>query len=123
MRTYQIIILFVASIIFIITAAIFFILKKKHHEKVLFPPVFSGCPSPGWMAVTDSSGNPICVPQYDIPGNKCPTQLPYIGNTGRIGVCQALACATECNVPWDGITGNPQYIEKCKNSFAVCSGS
>lgn len=113
----------VAAVVLVVTLAIVGIMMWRDKVPYVFPPVLTGCPSPGWNLKTDASGNKICVPKNPAPpgmDGSCAAGFPYIGSQSDLAVCQALACAKRCNVPWDGITGDPSIAKACKDSRQSC---
>ena len=114
MGNFQNIVMIVAIIILIISLLVIGVMIYKEKYKNLFPPVLPGCPQPGW--VVDSTDSTKCVPAggVRIPNSSCQT-VAYIGGDTKHDICKAYHIATQCNIPWDGISGNPQYKKQCKN--------
>ena len=123
MTQFQTIVMSIAIVILIIVLLIIGILIWRDRYKDILPPVLPGCPSPGWQPKTGASGERLCVPNDPPPPGmrpSCAGGFPYIEGSKKADVCTALACANECNIAWDGITGNPQYTKECRNSGQKC---
>ena len=121
MTEFQSIVMTIAIIILIIVLLIVGILIWRDRYKDILPAVLPGCPSPGWT-ITGEGKDRICKPQGSPPGMKgiCSNGFPYVASNSKADACRALSCAQECNIAWDGITGNPQYTTMCKKSTQAC---
>lgn len=122
MTQFQTIVMSIAIVILIIVLLIIGILIWRDRYKNILPPVLPGCPSPGWQPKV-VNGTKLCVPDIPHPPgmtDSCSSGFPYIDGNKKSDVCKALACADDCNISWDGVTGNPQYIKECRNSGQKC---
>jgi len=116
MGNFQNIVMIVAVVILIVSLIIIGIMIWDDKYKNLFPPVLPGCPQPGWAVdMNASDDNPMCVPSggIQIPNSNCQS-IPYISGDTDTDICVAYNTAKACNIPWDGISGNPQYKKQCK---------
>ena len=113
MGSFQNIVMMIAIVILIISLLVIGVMIYKERYKNIFPPVLPGCPQPGW--VVDSSDSTKCIPAggIKIPGSSTCSTIPYISGDTKADICRAYEIASDCNIPWDGISGNPQYKHQC----------